>query len=352
MLAVLNGAARAEEVQWRYDYNQARREAQEKGRPLLLDLGTENCFWCKKLDANTFSDSTVANLLNDKFIPLKIDANRESALANALQIHSYPTIVFAAADGKILDRLTGYKDAGEFHQLLHKVLTMAAAPEWMTRDCQEAAKALAAADHARAIALLKAILEDGQDRPVQVKAKQLLAEAEQKAAALARARQLEPRSTAVSADQAADLLRTFPAAGDVKTDARGQQRTKRARELLAQAKEDFRTQQYLCCLDRCEMLAAGFADLPEGTEAIQLASQIKNNPEWLLKAADNLSDRLGMLYLAMAETWLRKGQPDQAVQYLEKVVQAFPGSRQADAAHIRLAYLKGQTTIQAEYKSP
>jgi len=42
VLAVFHGAAGAQEVQWRYDYNRARREAQEKGRPLLLDFGTEH----------------------------------------------------------------------------------------------------------------------------------------------------------------------------------------------------------------------------------------------------------------------------------------------------------------------
>src|SRR5205814_187417 len=119
-----------------------------------------------------------------------------------------------------------------------------------------------------------------------------------------------------------------------KPEIKAVQRTRRARELLAQAREDYRTQQYLCCLDRCELLAANFADLAEGTEAIQLANEIKNNPEWMKAACDTLSDRLGLLYLSLAETWLRKGQPQQAVQYLERIIQSFPGTRQAEVAQV------------------
>ena len=180
----------------------------------------------------------------------------------------------------------------------------------MVRDYQEAAKAIAISDYARAIVLLKGIcLEDGKNRPVQVKAKQLFNDLEQQAAGrLARARQLQDKGQATEAIEiATDLLRIYPgtqAAVDAskflnvlaaKPDIRDQQRGKRARDLLAQAKEDYRTQQYLCCLDRCELLAASYADLPEGLEAIQLASEIKNNPEWMQQACDSLSDRLGLL---------------------------------------------------------
>jgi tetratricopeptide (TPR) repeat protein len=129
-----------------------------------------------------------------------------------------------------------------------------------------------------------------------------------------------------------------------------QQRLRRARELLAQAREDYRTQQYLCCLDRCEVLAASYADLPEGAEGIQLSAEIRNNPEWLTRACDNLSDRLGVLYLALAETWLKKGQPQQAIQYLERVVQTFPGSRQAEVAQVRLSQIQEQPTRPVDFK--
>ncbi|MBL8798882.1 MAG: thioredoxin family protein [Planctomycetia bacterium] len=359
---------RAAEIQWRSDYNTARKEATEKNRPLLIDFGTENCFWCKRLDASTFLDPSVVSLVNEKFVPLKVDAEKEAQLAKSLQITSYPTIVFGSPDGKILGTVVGFKEAPEFLTILQRNATVApavpAAPDWMMRDFAEAGKAVATSDYARALTLLKAIVQDGKDRPVQLKARQVMQDIEQQAAGrLARAKQLEDRNQyAEAVDGLTELLRVYPGttaaqeAGQrlnilaARPEMKGGQRVRRARELLAQAKEDYRTQQYLCCLDRCELLAAHYADLPEGADAVQLASEIKSNPEWMKSACDSLSDRLGLLYLSLADTWLRKGQPQQAEQYLEKIVQCFPGTRQAEAAQVRLSYLKGETTWQADFK--
>jgi hypothetical protein len=158
-----------------------------------------------------------------------------------------------------------------------------------------------------------------------------------------------------------ELLRAFPgtqAATDgsqllttlaTQPELKSQQRTRRARELLAQAREEYRTHQYLLCMDHCDTLASSYADLAEGLEAVQLAAEIKNNSEWMQQACEGLSERLGSMYLALAETWLKKGQPQQAITCLERVLLSFPGSRQAELAQVRLSQVRGQPTRQAEF---
>jgi outer membrane protein assembly factor BamD (BamD/ComL family) len=127
---------------------------------------------------------------------------------------------------------------------------------------------------------------------------------------------------------------------------------KRARELLALAKEDFRTNEYLTCLSRCKILTTAFRDLPEGLEAEQLEAEIKSNPEWLRTACDTLRDQLTALSLSQAEAWLKKGQPQQAVVCLEQIIQQFPNSRQAEAAQVRLLQIQGQPTRPVDFKKP
>jgi thioredoxin-related protein/outer membrane protein assembly factor BamD (BamD/ComL family) len=360
------GKASAQEVQWRYDYNAARKEAQEKGLPLILDFGTDACFWCKKLDDTTFRDAAVLAALNSQFIPMKVDANRNPALTEALRVQSYPTLVLAAPDGKILNVLEGYQDATQLRGKLQEVLNDLNVPEWMTRDYDEACRAMTAADFARAVALLKAIAEDGKNRPVQTKARQLLAELEQKAGErLAHARQFDRQGQPLEAtDTLTDLLRLYPGTRAAKEAdqllselsarpaVRAQQRTRRARELLAQAREDYRTQQYVCCVDRCEILATSYEDLPEGAEAQQLLAEIKNNPELMRVLCDTMSERVGGLYLSLAETLLKKGQPQQAMTYLERVLRSFPNTRQAELAQTRLAQLQGQPGRSTNFKNP
>src|SRR5262249_54077379 len=148
-------------------------------------------------------------------------------------------------------------------------------------------KAAGASDYARAIGLLKKVVEDGGQRPIQGKARALLGDLEQQAAAkIARARQLVDRGQSTEAvDAGNELVRVYPGTlaareGDRmlamltgSSEMKAQQRAARARELLAQAREEYRSQQYLACLNHCDALQAGYADLPEGTEAGQLATE-------------------------------------------------------------------------------
>ncbi len=362
--AVFLPSAVGQEVHWRLDYNRARREAEEKNRPLILDFGSLSCFWCQKLDTTTFRDAALVEVMNSRFIPLKLDADREIALVGVLRIQSYPTLVLAAPDGKILGTLEGYMEAPRLQEHLQRILAGLDNPEWMARDYQEAGKAIAASDYARAIALLHSITEDGKDRLVQVKARQLLHDLEQQATdRLTRARQLDDKGqTSEALNTLSELLRLFAGTqaavegGQLlttlaaKPEIKAQMRLRRARELLAQAREDYRTQQYLCCLDRCEVLAASYADLPEGADAIQLATEIKNNPQWLQQACETLTDRLGELYISLAETWIKKGQPQQAVLCLERVIRTFPGTRLAEVAQVRLSSIQGRPTWQTDFK--
>jgi thioredoxin-related protein len=353
LLDSLSAEEAAAEVRWRTDYNAARREAQEKNRPLVIDFGTQFCYWCKRLDQTTFRDATVARVMNEHFVPLKIDAEKEAGLAQFLRIQSYPTIVLAGPDGKILGTHEGYMEAARFHEHLQRTLAAVANPEWMAADYDKAVKAVAGADYARAIALLRNILEDGKEKPVQLKARRLFRDLEKQAAdRLAQARELSAKGQVPEAmDALTELGRVFGGtqaaleAGRLLAtlEADPQYRSRRARELLAQAREDFRTKQYLCCMDRCEVLTSDYADLPEAEEARLLDAEIKNNPVWMQAVCESLGHRLGKWYLDLAESWLKKGQPQEAAQCLQRVLKTFPGTRHAETAQTRLDQIQGQT---------
>src|SRR5205814_1583723 len=129
-------------------------------------------------------------------------------------------------------------------------------------------RALAAGDSARAVALLKNVVEDGKDRPVQGKARLLLQDLEQQAASrLAQARtQADKGQTSEAVEGLSRLTKQYvgtPAAREAaqlvatlasrSSEAGDGHRARRARELLSQAREDYRMQQFSCCLDRCEL---------------------------------------------------------------------------------------------------
>ena len=112
--------ASAQEVRWRQDYAAARAEATTSGRPLLLDFGTEACIYCRKLDATTFRDRGVVALLNDRFIPVKVDGDRDRRLTQAVGVQAFPTLVLVAPDGKVIARHEGYADVATITALLRQ----------------------------------------------------------------------------------------------------------------------------------------------------------------------------------------------------------------------------------------
>ncbi len=345
------------ELKWRSDYNAARKEANEKNLPLVIDFGTGACYWCRKLDETTFKDPRVVAVMNQRFVPLKIDAEREVHLANHLRIESYPTIVLATPDGKILAYLKGYQDADSFHGVLDRMSANLQAPEWMQRDLQAAGAKMLKGEYAGAISSLKTILEDPKGKSLQPQAQKFLDAIEIKAMErVTQAREMQDKGkTSEAVEYLADTVRYFPGleasrqANDLMARIKDQTsveksatlRTQRARDLLGQAREYYKQRDLVPCLERCSVLLRDFVDLPEGQDAMLLMGELKSNPVLLQQAADSLSERLGEMYLALAESHLQKGQPQRAEFFLQRVVLACPGSRHAESAQVRLTQLQG-----------
>ena len=103
---------------------------------------------------------------------------------------------------------------------------------------------------------------------------------------------------------------------------------------------------------RASKAAENSSKTGKATEAANLLTDIKSNPELMKAACDQVGDRLSGMYLGLAESFLKKGQPQQAVYYLERIVQTLPNSHQAEAARVRLAQIQSQPTRSVDFKKP
>jgi Tfp pilus assembly protein PilF len=66
-----------------------------------------------------------------------------------------------------------------------------------------------------------------------------------------------------------------------------------------------------------------------------------------------LNERLAAMYAALGETWLKKGDKDQAAACLEKAIRAAPASLTAREAQARLTSLSGKPpAIPTQYQKP
>jgi thioredoxin-related protein len=126
------------DVQW-MTFEEAVAKSKTEKRPVFIDVYTDWCGWCKVMDKNTFREARVSKLLNEKFYPVKFDAEQKEdvvfngttfkfiesgrngyhQLAAALLNNklSYPTVVFLDEDFKMIQPLAGYRQAPEFHKI-------------------------------------------------------------------------------------------------------------------------------------------------------------------------------------------------------------------------------------------
>ena len=84
-------AAHADDpVHWRVWGPEALADARRTGRPLLVSVGYFACHWCHVMQRESYRDEAVAELLNARFVPVKVDRELEPALDAAL-VEFYPT---------------------------------------------------------------------------------------------------------------------------------------------------------------------------------------------------------------------------------------------------------------------
>jgi thiol-disulfide isomerase/thioredoxin len=95
-------------------FEDASKQAAQTGKIVLVDFYTTWCGPCKLLDKNTWTDAAVIELLEQKTVALRIDAEKEADLSKRYKIAAYPSVLLIKPDGAEIDRLVGYREPKAF----------------------------------------------------------------------------------------------------------------------------------------------------------------------------------------------------------------------------------------------
>lgn len=63
-----------------YTWEEAIKMSQKSPKKIFIDVYTDWCGWCKKMDKSTFSDPDVAAYLAKNFIPVKFNAEQKESI--------------------------------------------------------------------------------------------------------------------------------------------------------------------------------------------------------------------------------------------------------------------------------
>lgn len=125
--------------------SKAKNKAKKK---FFIDVYTDWCGWCKKMDQNTFTDPVIIKYLNENFWPVKFDAesaepvtingqtyvnpnpgarrsSHQLAIALLNKRLSYPSFAFLDQEVKLITVLPGYNTPDKLEPVLHYIATEA-----------------------------------------------------------------------------------------------------------------------------------------------------------------------------------------------------------------------------------
>jgi thioredoxin-related protein len=116
-------------IAWK-SFNEGVALAQSSNKKILVDAYTDWCSWCKKMDAEVYTNTEVVKILNKHFVAVKLNAESnnpvsfggntytEAEFAHQLGVTGYPTTLFFDKDSNPITDFAGYAVSDRFARVL------------------------------------------------------------------------------------------------------------------------------------------------------------------------------------------------------------------------------------------
>src|SRR5512147_3192766 len=146
-------------ILWNEWSDEAFARAKAENKPVLLDIGAVWCHWCHVMDRESYDDPKVAELINQNFIPIKVDrderpdvdARYQTAVAAISGQGGWPLTCFLTPEGKPFYGGTYFPPQDSFGRPSFTKILMAIAEAFRERRTDvesEAGKLMDALGHA------------------------------------------------------------------------------------------------------------------------------------------------------------------------------------------------------------
>ena len=93
---------RASEIAWRPWGKEAFSEAGLTQKPVLLAISAVWCHWCHVMDETSYSDPGVIRLINDRYVPVRVDNDQRPDVNRRYNMGGWPTTAFLTPDGEVI----------------------------------------------------------------------------------------------------------------------------------------------------------------------------------------------------------------------------------------------------------
>lgn len=109
------------QIEWKEWGRQAFQQAKKEDKLVLLDIFGKWCHWCKRMEKETYSDRDIINLVNEKFVPIKVNADERPDINERYNLGGWPTTAILTPEAEIATGGT-YAPPEQLYGLLVQVL--------------------------------------------------------------------------------------------------------------------------------------------------------------------------------------------------------------------------------------
>ncbi len=124
-------------------FEEAMEAVKTEKRKVLINIHTEWCGWCKHMDRTTFQDANIVKFINEKFYPVKLNAEQKEDITTPEKVYKYekregkergfhqlaialtmgrpptlPSTVFLDENFRVLQPIPGYKEPKTFEMMM------------------------------------------------------------------------------------------------------------------------------------------------------------------------------------------------------------------------------------------
>ena len=91
-------------------------------RFVILDLEAVWCHWCHAMEKTTYADPQVTQLLESKYLPVRVDQDANPDLSSRYGDWGWPATIIFAPDGSEIAKIRGYIEPARMQALLKAVI--------------------------------------------------------------------------------------------------------------------------------------------------------------------------------------------------------------------------------------
>jgi len=121
MIGFLHNPVSAKEIAWQ-SFADGMARGKSENKKIFLHFYANWCGACRIMENKTFKDPAVIAYLNENFIPIKVNADREQETSQIFRVRALPDNWFIDEDGKAIGHSPGYITPKKLKGILKKLL--------------------------------------------------------------------------------------------------------------------------------------------------------------------------------------------------------------------------------------